>query len=59
MFVALGLTVELAHLSATTWRDGAILAVFLALVARPLVVVLTLARARLARASAPSSPGAA
>jgi potassium/hydrogen antiporter len=47
VFVALGLTVELAGLPATTWRDGAVLALLLALVVRPLVVVLTLARARL------------
>jgi cell volume regulation protein A len=48
VFVALGLTVELAHLPAATWRDGALLAVLLAVVVRPLVVALSLARARLA-----------
>jgi cell volume regulation protein A len=47
VFVALGLTVQLADLPATTWRDGAVLAILLALVVRPLVVMLTLARARL------------
>jgi cell volume regulation protein A len=48
VFVALGLTVELANLPATTWRDGAVLALLLALVVRPLVVALILARAQLA-----------
>jgi cell volume regulation protein A len=47
VFAALGLTIHLAGLSATTWRDGAILTLVLALAIRPLVVVVTLARARL------------
>jgi potassium/hydrogen antiporter len=47
VFIALGLTVELADLPATTWRDGAVLALLLAFVVRPLIVALTLAPARL------------
>jgi cell volume regulation protein A len=47
VFAALGLTIHLAGLSAATWRDGAILTLVLALAIRPLVVVVTLARARL------------
>ena len=38
MFVALGLTIELSSLSAGVWADGVVLAVVVALVARPLVV---------------------
>jgi cell volume regulation protein A len=49
VFVALGLTIDLADLPASTWRDGAVLALLLALVVRPLVVVALLARARLQR----------
>jgi cell volume regulation protein A len=47
VFGALGLTVELAGLSATAWRDGAVLTLILVLAIRPLVVAVTLARARL------------
>lgn len=49
VFVALGLTVSLGSLSADVWVDAALLLLALALVARPLVVVVTLARARLRR----------
>ncbi len=45
VFVALGLTVKLAELPAATWRDGAVLALLLAFVVRPLVVALFLLRA--------------
>jgi cell volume regulation protein A len=38
MFVALGLTIHLIGLSGTVWLDGIVLAVVVALVARPLVV---------------------
>jgi cell volume regulation protein A len=38
MFVALGLTIDLTGLSGTVWLDGVVLAVVVALVARPLVV---------------------
>jgi cell volume regulation protein A len=44
MFAALGLTVELSGLP---WTDGAVLTVCLALAVRPLVVLATLAGARL------------
>ena len=37
VFVALGLTIELADIAWDTWVDGALLALFLAVVARPLV----------------------
>jgi cell volume regulation protein A len=47
VFVALGLSVELAGMAATTWRDGAVLTLVLALGVRPLVVFLALARAKL------------
>jgi cell volume regulation protein A len=47
VFAALGLTVQLGTLSFTTWREGAVLTLFLALAIRPLVVVMTLTRARL------------
>jgi potassium/hydrogen antiporter len=47
VFVALGLTIELAGMTATTWRDGAVLTLVLALGVRPLVVFLALARATL------------
>jgi cell volume regulation protein A len=49
VFVALGLTISLGSLSAGVWLDAALLLLVLALVARPLVVVLTLAKARLSR----------
>lgn len=47
VFVALGLTIDLASISGRTWIDGFVLAVFVALVARPLVVAVLLAPARL------------
>ncbi len=47
VFVALGLTVKLAELPAAIWRDGAVLALLLAFVVRPLVVAVVLTRARL------------
>jgi len=47
VFVALGLTVQIGSLSGRDWLDGIVLAVGMALVARPLVVVATLGRARL------------
>jgi len=49
VFVALGLTVEISSISGRMWADGIVLAVGMALVARPLVVVATLGRARLTR----------
>lgn len=49
-FVALGLTVGLGDLdSADTWRDGVVLALVLAFVARPLAVLPLLWPARLSR----------
>jgi len=47
VFVALGLTIDLTSLSGRTWLDGLVLAVVLALVARPAVVGLLLLPARL------------
>ena len=47
VFVGLGLTVNLGSLRASVWVDAVLLMLVLALVARPLVVALTLARARL------------
>jgi potassium/hydrogen antiporter len=47
VFVGLGLTVKLGALTAGAWVDAVLLLLVLAVVARPLVVVLTLARARL------------
>ena len=47
MFVALGLTIELSSLSAGVWADGVVLAVVVALVARPLVVGVLLIPTRL------------
>jgi cell volume regulation protein A len=47
MFVALGLTIDFTGLSGTVWLDGVVLAVVLALVARPLVVGALLLPARL------------
>ncbi|QEC49763.1 potassium/proton antiporter [Baekduia soli] len=47
VFIALGLTVDIAGLSATTWLHGALLAVVLAVVARPLTVAVTLVRTAL------------
>jgi cell volume regulation protein A len=50
VFVALGLTVRIGSISGRMWLDGIVLAAGMALVARPLVVAATLARARLTRA---------
>jgi cell volume regulation protein A len=47
VFVALGLTIDIGGLSGRVWLDGVALALVLALLARPLVVVLTLGAARL------------
>lgn len=47
MFAALGLTIELSSLSASVWVDGVVLAVVVALVARPLVVAVLLIPTRL------------
>jgi potassium/hydrogen antiporter len=47
VFVALGLTIALSELPASAWRDAAVLILVLALAVRPLVVVVTLAQARL------------
>jgi cell volume regulation protein A len=49
VFVALGLTIDITELSGRTWLEGIVLAVVLALLIRPLVVLLTLAGARLSR----------
>jgi cell volume regulation protein A len=47
VFAALGMTINLTGLSFDAWRDGALLILVLALGVRPLVVAVTLARARL------------
>ena len=47
MFVALGLTIDFTGLPGTAWRDGVVLAVVVALVARPLVVWVLLLPTRL------------
>ena len=47
MFVALGLTIELSSLSAGVWGDGVVLAIVVALVARPIVVAVLLIPAHL------------
>jgi potassium/hydrogen antiporter len=47
MFVALGLTIDFTDLPASTWSDGVVLAVVVALVARPLVVWTLLLPTRL------------
>ena len=47
VFVALGLTVDIGGLAGRVWLDGIVLALVLALVARPLVVLATLGLARL------------
>jgi potassium/hydrogen antiporter len=49
VFVALGLTVSIGGLSGRVWGEGIALALVLALLARPLVVVGTLATAHLRR----------
>jgi cell volume regulation protein A len=46
VFVALGLTVSIGSLSGRVWLEGILLALLLALFARPLVVAATLAPAR-------------
>jgi len=48
VFVALGLTIDIGGLSGRVWLDGVVLAFAVAVVIRPLVVALTLVRARLA-----------
>ena len=47
VFVALGLTISISGLSGGVWLDGIVLALALALLARPLVVLLALGVARL------------
>ena len=47
MFVALGLTIDITNLPGVVWRDGAVLALVLAFVARPLAVGGLLLPARL------------
>jgi cell volume regulation protein A len=49
VFIALGLTVKISSISGRMWLDGIVLALGMALVARPLVVAATLGRARLSR----------
>jgi potassium/hydrogen antiporter len=46
VFVALGLTIDIGALSARVWWEGVVLALLLALVARPLLVAAMLAPAR-------------
>ena len=59
VFVALGLTIHLTGLSGRVWVDGIVLALVLALVARPLAVgALLLPAKRCGSASASSSCGA-
>jgi cell volume regulation protein A len=47
VFVALGLTVELRVIDGTRWAEGLLVAAFLALIARPVVVAALLARVHL------------
>ena len=47
VFVALGLTIDIGGLTGRVWFEGIVLALALALIARPLVVLLTLGPARL------------
>ncbi len=47
VFVALGLTVSIGGLSGRVWLEGIVLALVLALLVRPLVVLVTLGTARL------------
>jgi potassium/hydrogen antiporter len=49
VFLALGLTIDLGAIAGEDWLGGAAILVALALVVRPLVVALTLARSTLAR----------
>lgn len=50
VFVALGLTIDIGGLSGDAWIDGVVLALVLALVARPLAVLATLVPLDLRRA---------
>ena len=50
VFVALGLTVAFSSLSWRTWFEGIVLTLALAVVARPVTVMVTLAGARFSRA---------
>jgi potassium/hydrogen antiporter len=50
VFVALGLTVALSSLSWRTWFEGIVLILALAVVARPVTVIVTLAGTRFSRA---------
>ena len=50
VFIALGLTIDITHLPAQTWLHGAVLALVLAVLARPLAVALTLTGSSLSRA---------
>jgi potassium/hydrogen antiporter len=47
VFVALGLTIDIGGLTGRVWFEGIVLALALALIARPLVVLLTVGTARL------------
>jgi cell volume regulation protein A len=49
VFVALGLTITIGDLDAARWAEGLLLAAFLALVARPVVVALLLSPTHLRR----------
>jgi cell volume regulation protein A len=50
VFMALGLTIDLGSIPGQTWLDGLVLVLVLALVARPLTVLLTLTPFDLSRA---------
>jgi potassium/hydrogen antiporter len=50
VFMALGLTIDLGSIPGRTWLDGLVLVLVLALVARPLTVLLTLTPFDLSRA---------
>jgi cell volume regulation protein A len=47
VFITLGLTIDLTDLPFDAWRDGIVLMLMLAFAIRPLVVLITLAQARL------------
>jgi cell volume regulation protein A len=49
VFIALGLTIDISHLSAETWLHGIAMWLVLAVIARPLSVVLTLTWSTLTR----------
>ncbi len=49
VFIALGLTIDISHLSGETWLHGGVLWLVLAILARPLTVALTLGRSSLSR----------